>query len=50
MVSEPLQVYTTYGPIFEKHGEDTLRCPYKDYSSLNRWQINMDLLSITTHR
>jgi hypothetical protein len=21
---------------FENHGEDTLRCPYKDYSSLNR--------------
>jgi hypothetical protein len=36
--------------IFSKtYGEDTLRCPYKEYSSLNRWQANMDLLSITTH-
>jgi hypothetical protein len=30
------------------YGEDTLQCPYKDYSSLNRWQANMDLLSIFT--
>jgi hypothetical protein len=28
------------------YGEDTLQCPYKDYSSLNRWQANMDLLSV----
>jgi hypothetical protein len=27
---------------------DTLQCPYKDYSSLNRWQANMDLLSVFT--
>jgi hypothetical protein len=32
-----------YGPIFENCSEDTLRCPYKDYSSLNR-----DLLSAFT--
>jgi hypothetical protein len=41
------------------YGEKTLRCPYKDYSSLNWWQANMDLLSaftlsiyysVTTHR
>jgi hypothetical protein len=32
------------------YGEDTLRCPYKDYSSLNRWQANRDLLSIMTHQ
>jgi hypothetical protein len=25
------------------YGEDTLRCSYKDYSSLNRWQANRDL-------
>jgi hypothetical protein len=25
-----------------------LRCPYKDYSSLNRWQANRDLLSVFT--
>jgi hypothetical protein len=33
-----------YGLIFENHSEDTLRCPHKDYSSLNRWQANRDLL------
>jgi hypothetical protein len=37
-----------YGSIFEKHGDDTLRCPYKDYSSLNMWQANRDLLSVFT--
>jgi hypothetical protein len=32
--------------IFSKtYGEETLRCPYKDYSSLNRWQANWNLLS-----
>jgi hypothetical protein len=35
--------------------EDALRCSYKDYSSLTKWQANRDLLSaiyfsITTHR
>jgi hypothetical protein len=35
-----------YGPIFKNRGEDMLRCPYKDYSSLNRWQANRDLLSV----
>jgi hypothetical protein len=33
-----------YGSIFENRGEDMLRCPYKDYSGLNRWQTNMYLL------
>jgi hypothetical protein len=28
------------------YGEDTPRCPYKNYSSLNRWQANRDLLSV----
>jgi hypothetical protein len=37
-----------YGLIFENHSEDTLRCPHKDYSSLNRWQANRDLLSVFT--
>jgi hypothetical protein len=37
-----------YGPIFKNRGEDTLRYPYKDYSSLNRWQANKNLLSIFT--
>jgi hypothetical protein len=26
------------------YGEDTLRCPHKDYNSLNMWQANRDLL------
>jgi hypothetical protein len=30
------------------YGEDTLQCPYKDYSSLDRWQANRDLLSVFT--
>jgi hypothetical protein len=30
------------------YGEDTLQCPYKDYSSLDRWQANGDLLSVFT--
>jgi hypothetical protein len=51
LVSEPLRVqYVVYGPIFENRSEDTLRCPHKDYSSLNRWQANRDLLSIFTFR
>jgi hypothetical protein len=37
-----------YDPIFENHGEDTLRGPYKDYSSLNRWQANRNLLTALT--
>jgi hypothetical protein len=39
-----------YGPIFENRDEDMLRCPHKDYSSLNRWQANRDLLSVFTFR
>jgi hypothetical protein len=45
----------TLTAIFLKtYGADTLQCPYKDYSSLNRWQANRDLLSViyfsvTTH-
>jgi hypothetical protein len=36
----------TLTAIFSKtYGEDTFQCPYKDYSSLDRWQANMDLLS-----
>jgi hypothetical protein len=36
------------------HDENTLRCPYKDYISLNRCQANKDVLSaiyfsVTTH-
>jgi hypothetical protein len=41
---------TSHMAIFLKtYGEDTLRCPYNDYSSRNRWQANRDLLSVTTH-
>jgi hypothetical protein len=36
--------------IFAKtYGEETRRCSYKDYSSLNRWQANRDLLSVMMH-
>jgi hypothetical protein len=39
----------TLTAIFSKtYGEDTLQCPYKDYSSLNRWQAIRDLLSVFT--
>jgi hypothetical protein len=37
--------------LFSKtYGEGMLRCPYKDYSSLNRCQANMDLLSVMMHQ
>jgi hypothetical protein len=46
VVSEPLRVYyIAYGRIFENSGENALICPYKYYSSYNRWQANRDLLS-----
>jgi hypothetical protein len=39
----------TLTDIFSKtYGEDTLQCPYMDYSSLDRWQANKDLLSVFT--
>jgi hypothetical protein len=37
-----------YSPIFLNHDGDMLRYPYKDYSSLNRWQTSRDLLSLFT--
>jgi hypothetical protein len=47
LVSEPYEYNTTLMAIFFKtYGEDTLQCPYKDYSSLDRWQANRDLLSV----
>jgi hypothetical protein len=55
LVSEPYEYNTTLTAIFSKtNGEDMLQCPYKNYSSLNRWQANRDLLSaiyfsVTTH-
>jgi hypothetical protein len=47
MVSEHYECNTSCMIIFSKtYGEETLRCQYKDYSSLNRWQGNWDLLSV----
>jgi hypothetical protein len=38
---------TSHMVLFAKtYGEDMLRCPYKDYISLNRWQANRDLPSV----
>jgi hypothetical protein len=49
LVSELYEYNTTLTAIFSKtYGEDTLQCPYKDYSSLDRWQGNRDLLSVFT--
>jgi hypothetical protein len=50
LVSEPYEYNTTLMAIFSKtYGEDMLQCPHKDYSSLDRWHANTDLLSVTTH-
>jgi hypothetical protein len=49
LVSELFEYNMTLTAIFSKtYSEDTLQCPYKDYSSLDRWQANRDLLSIFT--
>jgi hypothetical protein len=49
LVLEPYKYNMTLMAIFSKtYGDDTLRCPYKDYSSLDRWQANRDLLSVFT--
>jgi hypothetical protein len=49
LVLETYEYNTTPTAIFSKtYGEDMRQCPYKDYSSLNRWQTNMDLLSVFT--
>jgi hypothetical protein len=49
LVSETYEYNTTLTAIFLKtYGEDMLQCPYKDYHSLERWQANMDLLSVFT--
>jgi hypothetical protein len=49
MVSETYVCNTSHTVVFLKtNGEDTLRRPYKDYSSLNRWQANMNLFSTFT--
>jgi hypothetical protein len=55
LVSEPYEYNTTLTAMFSKtYSKDTLQCLYKDYSSLDRWQANRDLLSViyffvTTH-
>jgi hypothetical protein len=47
LISEPYEYNMTLMAIFSKtYGEDTLPCPHKDYSSLDRWQANRDLLSV----
>jgi hypothetical protein len=49
LLSEPYEYNTTLTAIFLKtYVEDMLQCPYKDYSSLDRWQANRDLLSVIT--
>jgi hypothetical protein len=49
LVSESYEYNTTLMAIFLKtYREDTLQCPYKDYSSLDRWQANRDLLFVFT--
>jgi hypothetical protein len=46
LVFESYEYNTSLTAIFSKtYGEDMLRCPYKDYSSLNRWQAIRDLVS-----
>jgi hypothetical protein len=49
LVSEPYEYNTTLTAIFSKtYNEDMLQCPYKDYSSLDKWQANRDLFSVFT--
>jgi hypothetical protein len=49
-ISDPYEYNTTLTAIFLKtYDQDTLQCPYKDYSILDRWQANRDLLSVTMH-
>jgi hypothetical protein len=46
LVSEHYRYNTSCTVLFLKtYDEEMLRCPYKDYNSLNRWQANRDLLS-----
>jgi hypothetical protein len=49
LVSEPYEYNTTLMAIFSKtYDENTLPCPYKDYSSLDKWRANRDLLFVFT--
>jgi hypothetical protein len=46
LVSELYEYNMILTTIFLKtYGEDMLQNPYKDYSSCDKWQANMDLLS-----
>jgi hypothetical protein len=45
LVSKPYEYNTSLMTIFLKtYGENTLKCPYKDYSSINWGKDNRDLL------
>jgi hypothetical protein len=49
LISESYEYNTTLTAIFSKtYGDDTLQCPYKNCSSLDRWQANMDLFFVFT--
>jgi hypothetical protein len=49
LLLEPYEYNTTLTAIFLKtYGKDTLQCSYKDYSSIDMWQANWDLLSVFT--
>jgi hypothetical protein len=49
LLSEPYEYNTTLTTIFLKtYDKDTLQCSYKDYSSIDMWQANRDLLSVFT--
>jgi hypothetical protein len=49
LVSEHYGYNTLCTATFLKtYDEEMLICPYKDYSSLNKWQANWVLLSIFT--
>jgi hypothetical protein len=51
LVSEPYEYNMTLTAIFSKYySEDMLQYPYKDYSSLDRWQAIRDLLFVFTFR
>jgi hypothetical protein len=49
LISELYEYNTTLTAIILKtYGEDTLQCPHKDYSSLDGWQANRDLILVFT--
>jgi hypothetical protein len=49
LVSKHYRYNTSHTTIFLKtYSEETLICPYKDYSSLTSWQANWVLLSALT--